>query len=137
MSKNSEWGDHLVLSAIVYMLGRKVTVINVRYDDSIRKTDLEPTSGEDEGRPRLFLGHIGESHYQSLRPLQWELTWPKGLLFCPFVAGLRQRFLCSLNNTLQILIIHIVVYILLPLAQAEAAIYLLDIGLHSYFLFTY
>ena len=118
MSKNSEWGDHLVLSAIVDMLGRKITVINVRYDDSIRKTDLEPTSEENEGRPRLFLGHIGESHYQSLRPLQWELTWPKGLLgvFLCILSAIRLFFHLGFSMCFLIRTLHFIYLFHCPLA---------------------
>ncbi|KAK3102642.1 hypothetical protein FSP39_012830 [Pinctada imbricata] len=79
MSHVGEWGDHMMLKAIVDMLGRRLIVINVKPNDELRKTDLDPhdkTSPGYEEKP-LYLGHISESHYLSLRPVGWELEWPK------------------------------------------------------------
>lgn len=82
MEQNYQWGDHMVLKAIADALNLVVVVFNV-YEDDIRRTEILS-----EGRPitkrqklTIFLGHIGEFHYLSLRPLHWEKEWPYSKLF--------------------------------------------------------
>lgn len=77
MEQNYQWGDHMVLKAMADALNLVVVVFNV-YEDDIRRTEILS-----EGRPitkrqklTIFLGHIGEFHYLSLRPIDWEKDWP-------------------------------------------------------------
>lgn len=80
MSKDKEWGDHLVLQAVVDAFDIHITVINVfQYD--VRRTILQPESNAKRRRIRIFLGHIGEFHYLSLRPRDWRHHWPFSKLF--------------------------------------------------------
>lgn len=82
MNQNYQWGDHMVLKAIADALNLVVVVFNV-YEDDIRRTEILS-----EGRPitkrqklTIFLGHIGEFHYLSLRPIDWENDWPYSKVF--------------------------------------------------------
>lgn len=80
MSKDKEWGDHLVLQAVVDAFDIHITVINVfQYD--VRRTILQPESNAKRRCIRIFLGHIGEFHYLSLRPRDWRNHWPFSKLF--------------------------------------------------------
>lgn len=82
MQQNFQWGDHMILKALADALNLTVIVINV-YEDDIRRTEIPA-----EGRPvtrrqklTIFLGHIGEFHYLSLRPADWEKDWPYSKIF--------------------------------------------------------
>ena len=73
----------MILKALADALNLTVIVINV-YEDDIRRTEIPA-----EGRPvtrrqklTIFLGHIGEFHYLSLRPADWEKDWPYSKFFC-------------------------------------------------------
>ncbi|XP_022296749.2 uncharacterized protein LOC111106385 isoform X2 [Crassostrea virginica] len=75
MSKTREWGDHIILQALVEAYNLKVTIFNV-FEDDVRHNVLQP--GDDTKRKlmQVFLGHIGEFHYLSLRPCHWTDLWP-------------------------------------------------------------
>lgn len=60
MSKDKEWGDHLVLQAVVDAFDIHITVINVfQYD--VRRTILQPESNAKRRRIRIFLGTLENS----------------------------------------------------------------------------
>ncbi|XP_061178700.1 uncharacterized protein LOC133187369 [Saccostrea echinata] len=81
MSKSSEWGDHIVLQAVADAYNLDVVVFNV-FQDDIRKTEVHPQMESKRKPMTIFLGHIGEFHYLSLRPDHWTSWWPyKSLLF--------------------------------------------------------
>jgi hypothetical protein len=63
-----EWGDHLILRAIVETIGHTIKVLNVSGEES-HWTILEPaTIDVSKDGMHLVLGHVGEFHYTSLRP---------------------------------------------------------------------
>ena len=79
MKKSGEWGDHIMLQALADAFLLDINVYNVVYTD-IRRINI--TAKLQQGLFSLFpicLGHIGESHYFSLRPSQWltELPYSK------------------------------------------------------------
>jgi hypothetical protein len=76
MSHSTEWGDHIILKAIVDALHLDVTIFNVFRDD-IRHTVVK-SSRKDVPVNELcvYLGHLGEFHYISLRLKQWRRLWP-------------------------------------------------------------
>ncbi|XP_062596832.1 uncharacterized protein LOC134258320 [Saccostrea cucullata] len=81
MSRSSEWGDHLILLAVVEAFNLEVIVYNVFLDD-IRRTEVKPESRRNGIPMQIFLGHLGEFHYLSLRPDHWTSSWPyKSLLY--------------------------------------------------------
>ena len=79
MKKSGEWGDHIMLQALADAFLLHINVYNVVYND-VRRTDIIASSHKDAFvnfvKVPIFLGHIGESHYFSLRPLQWMAELP-------------------------------------------------------------
>jgi len=61
MSRDGEWGDHIILQVLANVLRRNIHVI--RPDENILVDVQHPQD------PRQFLlGHIPEFHYYSLEP---------------------------------------------------------------------
>lgn len=75
MERNSTWGDHLTLQALSEVTRNTIVVLNLSQED-IRRTEIVP-SDPDQSHASFFLGHIGEYHYLSLRPKNWERIWPE------------------------------------------------------------
>lgn len=70
MKKPGEWGDHIILQALADVFLLHISVYNTVYTD-FRRTDI--TCEQNPPMTKRFhitLGHVGESHYFSLRPLQ-------------------------------------------------------------------
>ncbi|XP_062622060.1 uncharacterized protein LOC134283558 isoform X2 [Saccostrea cucullata] len=76
ISNLMEWSDHIMLKAIVDALHLEAVVFNI-YKDDVRRTEVK-SSRKDVSFPALtiYLGHLGEFHYVSLRPKKWEKLWP-------------------------------------------------------------
>ncbi|XP_052287021.1 uncharacterized protein LOC127882430 [Dreissena polymorpha] len=66
MIKEGEWGDHVILRAVANITGRKIKILSVNGKTS-SWTSVEPSSKQPEQIPAILLGHVGESHYTSLR----------------------------------------------------------------------
>lgn len=79
MERNSTWGDHLTLQALSEVTRNTIVVLNLSQED-IRRTEIVP-SDPDKSHASLFLGHIGEYHYLSLRPKNWGRIWPGRKIF--------------------------------------------------------
>ncbi|XP_048741504.2 uncharacterized protein LOC125655301 isoform X1 [Ostrea edulis] len=76
MEKPGEWGDHIILQALADVLMLDIVVFNVFLDD-IRTTEVTAELDTDGMKTlRIYLGHLGEFHYVSLRPKQWMEDWP-------------------------------------------------------------
>ena len=76
MERSREWGDHIVLQALVDVYCLQVIVFNV-FQEDIRRTEVQVESdAQNERRLTVFLGHLGEFHYLSLRPNNWFKQWP-------------------------------------------------------------
>ncbi|XP_062596780.1 uncharacterized protein LOC134258263 [Saccostrea cucullata] len=75
MSKSSEWSDHIVLQALVDAYNLEVVVFNV-FQDDIMRTEIHPENIRNRNQIQIFLGHLGEFHYLSLRPAHWSVSWP-------------------------------------------------------------
>lgn len=68
MIAEGEWGDHVILRAVVEVIGHTIKVLSVRGEES-HWTILEPESIDaTKDGMHLVLGHVGEFHYTSLRP---------------------------------------------------------------------
>lgn len=77
MEKPTEWCDHVLLKAAVDALGLKTVVFNV-YGADIRRTEIYPVKCKKSGNDlTIYLGHMGEFHYLSLRPKDWNKEWQK------------------------------------------------------------
>ncbi|XP_062622062.1 uncharacterized protein LOC134283559 [Saccostrea cucullata] len=76
MSNPKEWSDHIMLKAVVDLLHLNAVVFNI-YKDDVRHTEVK-SSRKNFPFPTLtiYLGHLGEFHYVSLRPKKWEKLWP-------------------------------------------------------------
>lgn len=76
MKKPGEWGDHIILQALADVFLLHISVYNTVHTD-IRRTEI---TGEQylsmTNKFHIVLGHVGESHYFSLRPLQWKTELP-------------------------------------------------------------
>lgn len=75
MSRTKEWGDHIILQALVDAFNLNITIFNV-FEDDVRHTILQTKAGKKHKHMQAFLGHIGEFHYLSLRPGGWTKLWP-------------------------------------------------------------
>ena len=76
MERSREWGDHIVLQALVDVYCLQVIVFNV-FQEDIRRTEVVVESdAHNVERLTIFLGHLGEFHYLSLRPKDWFEQWP-------------------------------------------------------------
>lgn len=85
MSRDSVWGDHMMLNALTEFLGYRVVVMTTN-PESQTKTVIEPASFDiSHGLFTLYLGHIGDCHFNSLRPKTWEEDWPASKYFISMV----------------------------------------------------
>ncbi|XP_055999226.1 uncharacterized protein LOC125656182 isoform X1 [Ostrea edulis] len=75
MSRTCEWSDHIILQAVTDAFNLDIVVFNV-FQDDIRRTEVNPGKDTRVQRIQMFLGHIGEFHYLSLRPDHWTSLWP-------------------------------------------------------------
>ena len=75
MTRKKEWGDHIILQALVDAFDLNITIFNV-FEDDVRHNILQPESDSGRKQTEVFLGHIGEFHYLSLRPRSWTKFWP-------------------------------------------------------------
>ncbi|XP_048739950.2 uncharacterized protein LOC125654185 isoform X3 [Ostrea edulis] len=81
MSRTCEWSDHIILQAVTDAFNLEIVVFNV-FQDDIRRTEVNPGKHTRVQGIQMFLGHIGEFHYLSLRPDHWKSSWPyKSILF--------------------------------------------------------
>ncbi|OWF46809.1 uncharacterized protein LOC110455155 [Mizuhopecten yessoensis] len=69
MSQDGEWGDHMMLQAISQVTKRNIQVIHhdAERDWTVIEYKLDTLDKSDK-TDCLFLGHVGEFHYVSLRP---------------------------------------------------------------------
>ncbi|KAK3101301.1 hypothetical protein FSP39_002540 [Pinctada imbricata] len=75
MSQPTQWGDHMILRAMSNMLTRNIIVCNVRPDGEVQQHEIVPMKDQRSDKVALYLGHLGEFHYMSLRPKDWEDKW--------------------------------------------------------------
>ena len=75
MSRTKEWGDHIILQALVDAFNLNVTIFNV-FEDDVRQNVLQPGADSKRYQMQVSLGHVGEFHYLSLRPCRWTELWP-------------------------------------------------------------
>lgn len=89
MSLQGEWGDHMMLIAISNVVGRKLVIYNSEV--SRGQTTMEPNGGvRHEGV--LYISHVGQSHFVSMRPEGWRTSWYQSelclnVLACSFFNG--------------------------------------------------
>lgn len=77
MENPAEWCDHIVLKAAVDALALRTIVFNV-YGNDIRRTEILPANCRNSSdMMTIYLGHLGEFHYLSLRPNKWDREWQK------------------------------------------------------------
>ncbi|XP_061196357.1 uncharacterized protein LOC133204620 [Saccostrea echinata] len=86
MSKSGEWSDHIILQAVADSLFLEVIVFNVYHDDIYRTEVKGKMNKHDQNRLTIFLGHLGEFHYLSLRPKLWQRHWPYKALILRILA---------------------------------------------------
>ncbi|XP_033758791.1 uncharacterized protein LOC117341070 [Pecten maximus] len=69
MSQDGEWGDHMMLQAVSQVTKKHIQVIHhdAERDWTVIEYKLTPLDKSDKS-DCLFLGHVGEFHYVSLRP---------------------------------------------------------------------
>ncbi|KAL5019887.1 hypothetical protein ScPMuIL_002779 [Solemya velum] len=65
MSQDGQWGDHMIMRAIAEITSRTIQVISAEAGRDW--TVIDPKSGEQNKKPAIYLGHVGEFHYVSLR----------------------------------------------------------------------
>lgn len=76
MKKSGEWGDHMILQALadVYLL--HISIYNFVKTET-RRTNISSQQAHSMAiKFHIHLGHLGESHYFSLRPSQWLTGMP-------------------------------------------------------------
>ncbi|XP_076110295.1 uncharacterized protein LOC143079046 isoform X2 [Mytilus galloprovincialis] len=67
ISQEGQWGDHLMLHAITNVTNRNITIING--EDEMKWTTIHPLLKDSAKQDPLYLGHVGELHYVSMRPI--------------------------------------------------------------------
>lgn len=77
MESPSEWCDHIVLKAAVDVLALRTIVFNVYGNDVLRTEILPANCTNSSDMMTIYLGHLGEFHYLSLRPNKWDREWQK------------------------------------------------------------
>ena len=75
MARSGQWGDHIVLKGLSDFLGLKIVIFNAITVESFNHHEIQPETCDPERNESLYLGHLGEFHYVSLRPRDWEQTW--------------------------------------------------------------
>ncbi|KAK3102347.1 hypothetical protein FSP39_010673 [Pinctada imbricata] len=80
MAQPYEWGDHLVLQALCEALQRNIITITVQSDDISSHHEFVPKYKDSIRNETLYLGHLGEFHYVSLRLKGWKKTWVSAVL---------------------------------------------------------
>lgn len=76
MKKSGEWGDHMIRQALadVYLL--HISIYNFVHTET-RCTNITSEQAHLVTiKFHIDLGHLGESHYFSLRPSQWLTKMP-------------------------------------------------------------
>ncbi|KAJ8316027.1 hypothetical protein KUTeg_006041 [Tegillarca granosa] len=74
MKKDGEWGDQIMLRGVAEVTGRKICIISA-IGDSHNQITIEPSKAEADQSEKIFLGHIDDYHYVSLRPKNWRDIW--------------------------------------------------------------
>lgn len=84
MEISGEWGDHIILQALAECFLLDVCIYNVA-NNNIRKTEVTAkTNTEASIKFNIILGYIGQSHYFSLRSLNWRMELPYSKFICFF-----------------------------------------------------
>ncbi|KAL3885274.1 hypothetical protein ACJMK2_025358 [Sinanodonta woodiana] len=70
LSQETQWGDHIILRAIAEFLKHTIEVLTPqKSSETFHVTKIEPEFNKPlQDEKSLLLGHVGESHYVSLRP---------------------------------------------------------------------
>ncbi|XP_045209765.2 uncharacterized protein LOC123561456 [Mercenaria mercenaria] len=89
MSDDGEWGDHMILGALANVINMPIVIYGGTTGQN--ETILYPRALTNENGLSekddqvldddivVYLGHVSESHYLSLRPKHWRQTLQKGL----------------------------------------------------------
>lgn len=82
MKKSGEWGDHIVLQALADVFLLNISIYNVVHSVTRLTYITMEQSLSLTMKFNIILGHVGESHYCSLRPMNWlaELPYSKQFL---------------------------------------------------------
>lgn len=75
MEKDGEWGDEMALRGIAEVIKRQIKIISAIGTDQHNQITIQPTGVESDQQQDVFLGHMDDYHYISLRPKNWEDTW--------------------------------------------------------------
>lgn len=75
MMKSGEWGDYILLQALADVYSLHISIYNFRHIRA-KRIDIATEQPSTVTKFHIDLGHIGESHYFSLRPLQWLAEIP-------------------------------------------------------------
>ena len=68
MSKNGEWADHIVIIATAHLMQRDIIIVTSSPQGMDTTEPFITISCRSElSREPLLLGHVWESHYQSLQ----------------------------------------------------------------------
>ncbi|XP_071175944.1 uncharacterized protein [Mytilus edulis] len=74
MSKDGEWGDQIVLRGLAEVIDREICIIST-FGDSHNQTTITPQGASKV--KKIYLGHVNDQHYYSLRPKGWHEKWYK------------------------------------------------------------
>lgn len=68
MSRDGEWGDHVIILGLSLMLHRNIVIITSS-PETVQENSMTTVIGDNSytNKP-LLLGHYWENHYQSLKP---------------------------------------------------------------------
>lgn len=74
--QNRRVGDHIILQALADVFLLHITIFNAINNDIRRTEIITEMTMETSTKFHIFLGHVGEFHYFSLRSMTWKMELP-------------------------------------------------------------
>ncbi|XP_045209769.2 uncharacterized protein LOC123561458 [Mercenaria mercenaria] len=89
MSEDGAWGDHIILGALTNVINKQILIYSgttgeretimcpktLKHKIGLSETDNQALDEDNV----VYVGHVKESHYVSLRPKRWKQSLRKGL----------------------------------------------------------
>ncbi|XP_052059993.1 uncharacterized protein LOC127700513 isoform X4 [Mytilus californianus] len=74
ISRDGEWGDQIILRGLAEVVNREISIITT-IGDLHNQTSITPKVADKDKVKTIYLGHVNDQHYYSLRPKGWHNQW--------------------------------------------------------------
>ncbi|CAC5387844.1 unnamed protein product [Mytilus coruscus] len=74
ISRDGEWGDQIILRGLAEVVNREISIITT-IGDLHNQTSIKPQGADKDKVKTIYLGHVNDQHYYSLRPKGWHNQW--------------------------------------------------------------